>query len=69
MVYKFENVESSIPDSALYYPNSVLGVEIFLSKEIKHHSRSIYNVLDFLGDIGGLFDALFYISHMIISIL
>ena len=33
------------------------------------YSRSIYNALDFLGDVGGLFDALKLIGMGILSIL
>ena len=33
------------------------------------YSRSIYNALDFLGDVGGLFDALKLIGAGLISVL
>ena len=33
-----------------------------LDEEEVSHSRAIYNCLDFLGDVGGLFDALRVIS-------
>ena len=34
----------------------------------KHHTRTIYTLLDFLGDIGGLSDALNWIGSVIIAI-
>ena len=37
-----------------------------LDEEEVSHSRAIYNCLDFLGDVGGLFDALRVISQSII---
>ena len=33
-----------------------------------HHNRSVYTFLDFLGDVGGLFDALKGISSLIVSL-
>ena len=33
------------------------------------HSRAIYNFLDFLGDVGGLYDAFKLIAAMLISVL
>ena len=32
------------------------------------HSRSIYNALDFLGDVGGLLDALKLIASVLLSL-
>lgn len=40
-----------------------------MGTEVKIYSRSIYNALDFLGDVGGLFDALKLIGAGILSIL
>ena len=37
-----------------------------MSPENSYHSRTIYNALDFLGDIGGLADALRYIGQLLI---
>ena len=34
-----------------------------LSKEEITHSRSVYNLLDFLGDNGGLFEGLCYVAQ------
>ena len=36
----------------------VFKLNFQLSPSVKHYYRSIYTLLDFLGDIGGLFDAL-----------
>ena len=42
-------------------------LSIAMSPEIVHHKRSIYTILDMLGDIGGLSDALFSIGGFFIS--
>ena len=34
----------------------------------KHHTRTIYSLLDFLGDIGGLSDALSKIGSIVFAI-
>jgi len=34
-----------------------------------HHHRSVYSVLDWLGDVGGLFDALTLIARALLSTL
>ena len=36
--------------------------------DVKIHKKSIYTVLDLLGDVGGLFDALKAIASVFISI-
>ena len=36
---------------------------MYLSKDRKVYTRSIYTFLDCLGDVGGLFDALKYIGQ------
>ena len=33
----------------------------------QHHHRSIYNFLDWLGDVGGLFDGLKVVGGIIVS--
>ena len=42
------------------------GFSIILSTEILHNYRSIYSTLDFLGDVGGLFDMLRLVAGVII---
>ena len=39
-------------------PNTIGMIGIGLDKTVLNHSRAIYNVLDFVGDIGGLSDGL-----------
>ena len=49
-------------------PN-VIGVVTFsASRKVLNHSRAIYNTLDFLGDIGGLSDALKLIASFLVSV-
>jgi len=38
-----------------------------ISSDILKHHRSVYSVLDWLGDIGGLFDALSLICRVLLS--
>ena len=45
-----------------------LIIQVWAPQETSIYSREIYNVLDFLGDIGGLFDALKIIGASIIGI-
>ena len=42
-------------------------IKITLNDKIWIHSRQTYSVLDFLGDLGGLFDALKTIAAAMIS--
>jgi hypothetical protein len=46
------------------FPNNYkfTGVEIWLNHDLNFHNRESYNLLDFFGDIGGLFDTLFLIG-------
>ena len=43
-------------------PTSFGGFQIQKSLDIVNHYRSIYTVLDFLGEIGGLFGILIYLG-------
>ena len=45
-----------------------LALQVWGPQETMVYSREIYNVLDFLGDIGGLFDALKIIGATIVGI-
>lgn len=48
-------------------PNAIALLGFSLHKSVVSHSRAIYNVLDFLGDIGGLRDALKLIAQILVS--
>ena len=43
------------------------GIEINKSPDMQEWSRSTYSVLDFLGDLGGLLDALKYLFFVLVS--
>ena len=45
-----------------------LVLQVWAPQETTFYSREIYNILDFLGDIGGLFDALKIIGGSIIGV-
>ena len=49
------------------YKDVLFSVWIEISPDIVHHSRSVYSVLDWLGDVGGLFDALTLIARVLLS--
>ena len=40
-----------------------------MSPDVEIHNRQIYSILDLLGDIGGLFDALKAITSIFLSII
>ena len=42
------------PDLVPVEVDEVFTLEYSLSNEVKFHERTIYNMLDLLGDIGGL---------------
>ena len=35
-------------------------------EQVSFHERSVYNILDLLGDVGGLFDALYGVCAVLI---
>ena len=49
-------------------PNIIGYVIIGADKEVLNHSITVYNILDFLGDIGGLSDALKMIASFLVSV-
>ena len=49
--------------------STLVGGFIFnVSPDTVFHERSVYTVLDWLGDVGGLFDALKLISSVIVAL-
>ena len=57
-----DSLEDSSEDRDLMYG----GVLIEISPNAHYHNRSIYSILDFLGDVGGLDSILLSIGHFII---
>ena len=51
------------------YKDVVFSVWFEISPDIVHHHRTVYSVLDWLGDVGGLFDALTLIARVLLSTL
>ena len=45
-------------DSQIEHEDALGGLHITLSHQSTQHTRTIYSALDFLGDVGGLFDML-----------
>ncbi len=51
----------------MHVPDILGGFYISFATEKLHNSRSIYNFLDFLGDIGGLFDMLCMLAKILLE--
>ncbi len=64
--YRLEKTETTF---SAVNPNAIFALGVVSSTTSMSHSRSIYNFLDFLGDIGGLLDALKLIAGAFLSLL
>ena len=66
---------STSPSSWIYFPTEqnpsrrfmYTSMEIKMSLDLVTWTRQTYSLLDWLGDLGGLFDALWYIAHFIVQ--
>ena len=56
----------SLEDSSEHRDIFYGGVIIEISPNAHYHNRSIYSILDFLGDVGGLDSILLSIGHFIL---
>ena len=66
----FSMSEGPVEYSASPSPSgSLFGYLVYAPKETVQHGREIYNFLDLLGDVGGLFDGLKLIGAGIVSVL
>ena len=45
----------------------MLQIEFVASKHQRNFSRSVYSILDYLGDVGGLFDGLTLIASALVA--
>ena len=50
-------------------PDSIMNLSFLMSMDTKQYSRSVYSVLDFLGDVGGLLSILLPIGGAFIALL
>ena len=50
------------------YFTQLTEIEFYRNNERREHKRTIYGPLNFLGDVGGLTDALFGIGSILISL-
>lgn len=68
--YTFYTLETLLTKSASTTsdPNIVFGYRYGVSPNLIKHSRSIYTILDWLGDVGGLMDAFIYIGQALMMI-
>ena len=53
-LYSIQEIKN---DSAPLNPNTFINLWLLPGTTTKNHYRSIYNVLNFLGDVGGLSEA------------
>ena len=68
-------MKETLPSGWINYPTEAspntlykfISVEINLSLDLISWERSTYNVLDWLGDLGGLYDALFILLKALLS--
>ena len=66
---------ATTPHSWIYFPTEespsskfmYTSMEIKMSLDLVTWERSTYSLLDYLGDLGGLFDALWYIARFIVK--
>ena len=49
--------------------DGIMSIQFYYSLDFVEHHRQIYSPLDFLGDVGGLTDALFPIGALVVSLL
>ena len=56
------------PQFGFFGQQRLAFIVFFLSSDITEYKRTIYGPLDFLGDVGGLSDALIYIGSFLVSI-
>ena len=69
----FENFQFYTKNSAYY--GSYASIEslqenfFYLDTKVEFHSREVYHVLDFIGDLGGLFEGMEYICGFLLNIL
>ena len=69
------HMKETMPSGWINYPTEAspntlykfISVEINLSLDLISWERSTYNVLDWLGDLGGLYDALFILLKALLS--
>ena len=50
-------------------PESIMNFAFTMSLDTKQYNRSVYSILDFLGDVGGLLSILLPIGGAIIALL
>ena len=65
---------TALPDSTTKFQGTtnfdgILSLQFYYSPDFTEHQRQIYSPLDFLGDVGGLADALLAIGSIFIWIL
>ena len=69
------NLKSFEPSSWIIFPTAekpntlykYVSVEINLSQDVVNWNRQTYSLLDWLGDLGGLFDALYHGFRIMLS--
>ena len=55
------------PKDDIGLPSIYVAFDFYLNTELTTHKRKIYNLLDLLGDFGGLFECIMIIMHLWIA--
>ena len=63
--YEITNVQE-LPAYYIGDSELVLEFRFMMSLDELNHSRIVYNLLDYLGDVGGCFDALKYLGTILV---
>jgi len=50
------------------FPNTLFTTSFHLSDTVNVYERQVYSILDMLGDVGGLMDALTPLARMLVTI-
>ena len=49
-------------------PDSLIRYAVSFKRDTFEHFRSVYDILDLVGDIGGLFDGIQYIFYFLLAV-
>ena len=69
----FDNYEFYTMKSAVYASyaslDSLQDNFFYLDPTVVFHNREVYHILNFIGDMGGLFDGLKYICFLLLNLI
>ena len=65
--FEYESTESDKYRNHL--KKGFFGYQFHIRKQVKSQEKTVYNVLDFLGDVGGLVDGLKYLAQFLLGVI